>query len=92
MEPVGDVLPETGVVKWFDCKKGFGFVVDQQGRDVFVHYRVIEGEGHRRLYDGERVAYLARETQAGLRAVKVRQIEPRPRKSRTIAEPGEEKR
>ena len=47
----------TGKVKWFDPKKGYGFIVGEQGQDVFVHYTSIHGEGFRSLKDGETVTY-----------------------------------
>jgi len=47
----------TGKVKWFDPKKGYGFIVGDQGQDVFVHYTSILGEGFRALKDGEMVNY-----------------------------------
>jgi CspA family cold shock protein len=47
----------TGKVKWFDPKKGYGFIIGEQGQDVFVHYTSIAGEGFRALKDGELVAY-----------------------------------
>ena len=46
-----------GNVKWFDPKKGFGFIVGPEGQDVFVHYSQIKGEGFRTLKDGEEVDY-----------------------------------
>lgn len=46
-----------GTVKWFDPKKGFGFVVDGQGRDVFIHYTSIDGDGFRCLKSGQFVEY-----------------------------------
>lgn len=64
----------VGVVKWFDCKKGFGFLLDEQGNDVFVHYTVIEGDGFRRLRDGEQVEYEIEKGPKGLLAVKVRRL------------------
>ena len=65
----------VGTVKWFDCKKGFGFVLDDQGQDVFVHYTVIEGEGFRRLRDGEKVEYDVTQGPKGLCATRVRRTE-----------------
>jgi CspA family cold shock protein len=46
-----------GNVKWFDPKKGFGFLVGPEGQDVFVHYSQIQGDGFRSLKDGEAVEY-----------------------------------
>ena len=46
-----------GKVKWFDPKKGYGFIIGDQGQDVFVHYTSILGEGFRALKDGEMVDY-----------------------------------
>lgn len=46
-----------GVVKWFDPRKGFGFLVGPQGDDVFVHYSVIEGDGFKVLKDGAYVTF-----------------------------------
>lgn len=47
----------TGTVKWFDTKKGYGFILNSEGKDVFVHYTSIEGDGFRSLKDGEQVDY-----------------------------------
>ncbi|MCL2700732.1 MAG: cold-shock protein [Phycisphaerae bacterium] len=47
----------TGKVKWFDPKKGYGFIVGEEGRDVFVHYTSIVGDGFRALRDEELVEY-----------------------------------
>ena len=47
----------TGKVKWFDPKKGYGFIIGDQGQDVFVHYTSIVGDGFRALKDGEVVDY-----------------------------------
>ncbi|MEM7283856.1 MAG: cold-shock protein [Pseudomonadota bacterium] len=48
---------ETGIVKWFNTTKGFGFITLEGGRDVFVHYRDILGKGHRSLTAGQKVAF-----------------------------------
>ncbi len=49
-----------GVIKWFDARKGFGFIVGPQGQDIFVHFSVIEqDQGFRTLRDGEKVTYSA---------------------------------
>lgn len=68
----------VGIVKWFDCKKGFGFVVNDDGKDVFVHYTVIEGDGFRRLRDGEKVEYEVAQGPKGLSASKVRRLDAAP--------------
>jgi len=47
----------TGKVKWFDPKKGYGFLIGDDGQDVFVHYTSILGTGFRALKDGEMVEY-----------------------------------
>jgi CspA family cold shock protein len=64
----------TGTVKWFDTKKGFGFILNPEGKDVFVHYTSIEGEGFRSLKDGEQVEYEQTEGEKGLLAKNVKRI------------------
>jgi len=59
---------ETGTVKWFNDAKGFGFIVRDDGKDVFVHYRQIRGEGHRSLSEGQAVEYGLLKTEKGLQA------------------------
>ena len=61
----------TGVVKWFNDAKGFGFIEHNTGQDVFVHYSVIQSEGFKTLKDGEEVSYEIKEGPKGLHAVKV---------------------
>ncbi len=60
-----------GTVKWFDPRKGFGFIVGPQGQDIFVHYTVIQGDGFRVLKDGSAVRYDAHKTDKGWKATKV---------------------
>jgi CspA family cold shock protein len=62
----------TGTVKWFDTKKGFGFILNADGKDVFVHFSSIEGEGFRALKDGELVEYEQLEGAKGLQAKTVK--------------------
>ncbi|MGD1276081.1 MAG: cold-shock protein [Tepidisphaeraceae bacterium] len=64
----------TGTVKWFDSKKGFGFIVNPEGADVFVHFSSIEGEGFRSLKDGEKVEYQQVAGTKGLSAQAVRRL------------------
>lgn len=59
---------ETGTVKWFNDAKGYGFILREQGEDVFVHYSAIRGEGHRSLKEGQRVEFAVTEGQKGLQA------------------------
>jgi len=47
----------TGKVKWFDPKKGYGFIIGDEEQDIFVHYTSIVGDGFRALKDGELVDY-----------------------------------
>jgi CspA family cold shock protein len=64
-----------GSVKWFDAKKGFGFILSPDGKDVFVHFSSIEGDGFRSLKDGERVEYDLLDGDKGLHARSVRRVE-----------------
>ena len=63
-----DSNAEEGTVKWFNVKKGFGFITRDCGGDVFVHFRAIEGEGRRALRQGQRVRYTVVEAEKGLQA------------------------
>lgn len=65
-----------GLVKWFDPRKGFGFIVGPEGQDIFAHYTVIEGDGFRVLKDGSNVVYDAVKTEKGWKATKVRRTDP----------------
>jgi|TARA_B110000196_G_C21083170_1_gene633550 CspA family cold shock protein len=62
---------ESGSVKWFNVKKGYGFITRDQGDDVFVHYRNIEGDGRRSVRDGERVSFVVVNGDKGLQAEEV---------------------
>jgi cold shock protein len=79
---------QAGTVKWFDCKKGFGFVTGPQGEDVFVHFSVIEGDGFRRLDDGEPVEYEFTRGPKGLLATRVRSLAAPKRDEVGFKEPG----
>ena len=68
-------MSQRGQVKWFDPKKGFGFIVGPGGKDVFVHYSQIQGDGFRSLKDGETVDYELIEGDKGLQARSVERIE-----------------
>ena len=60
-----------GTVKWFDIKKGFGFIQQEDGNDVFVHYSNISGNGFKVLEDGESVEFEVVEGNKGLQAQNV---------------------
>jgi CspA family cold shock protein len=60
-----------GVVKWFNPRKGYGFIADKEGRDIFVHYASISGEGYKTLNEGETVSFDVVEGEKGLRAENV---------------------
>jgi CspA family cold shock protein len=59
---------ENGVVKWFDVKKGYGFIKREEGSDVFVHYSSIQGDEFRKLEEGQTVSFIVSETDKGLQA------------------------
>lgn len=59
---------ESGVVKWFNTNKGFGFITRDNGDDVFVHFRSIRGQGHRTLIEGQRVEFNISKGDKGLQA------------------------
>lgn len=64
-----------GEVKWFDPKKGYGFILGPEGQDVFVHFSQIMGDGFRSLKDGEKVEYDLVEGDKGLQAREVKRSE-----------------
>lgn len=82
---VGELLPEsvsfggsdreTGTVKWFNVTKGFGFITRDNGEDIFVHFRSIEGKGRRVLYEGQKVEFIVTEGEKGEQAEKVSPVQ-----------------
>ncbi len=64
-----------GTVKWFDPRKGFGFIIGPENQDIFVHYSQIEGDGFRVLKDGCRVEYSAEKTERGWHATRVVRVD-----------------
>ncbi|MCE7033043.1 cold-shock protein [Lysobacter sp. GX 14042] len=59
---------ETGTVKWFNDAKGFGFISRENGEDVFVHFRAIQGNGFKSLQEGQKVSFTVTQGQKGLQA------------------------
>ena len=59
---------ETGKVKWFNVSKGFGFIVKDDGEEIFVHFRSIRGTGRRSLKDNQRVSFVVTQGEKGPQA------------------------
>jgi len=64
----------TGTVKWFNAEKGYGFISQEGGADVFVHHSAIQMNGYRTLEEGQQVEFEIQEGQKGLQAANVRPI------------------
>ncbi len=62
---------EAGTVKWFNDKKGYGFISREQGEDIFVHYSSIDSSGFRTLQEGQKVEFDVVDGQKGLTAENV---------------------
>ena len=62
---------EMGTVKWFNVRKGYGFITRDAGDDVFVHFRNIEGSGRRAIEEGQRVSFVVTDGDKGLQADEV---------------------
>ncbi|HEY9029290.1 MAG TPA: cold-shock protein [Burkholderiaceae bacterium] len=66
---------ETGVVKWFNDGKGFGFITpDSGGKDLFAHFSEIKGEGFKSLAENQRVEFEVKQGQKGLQASNIRAL------------------
>jgi CspA family cold shock protein len=61
-----------GVVKWFNDAKGYGFITQEDGQDVFVHYSAVQGSGFRSLAEGDRVEFEVTRGPKGLQAANVK--------------------
>lgn len=64
----------NGTVKWFDKEKGFGFIQQEDGADVFAHFSQIQTNGFKSLEDGEKVTFEVEQGQRGLQAVNITKI------------------
>jgi len=64
-----------GTVKWFNAEKGYGFIAEDGGPDVFVHYSAIEGTGYKSLEEGDRVEFEVSAGQKGPQADAVRKVQ-----------------
>ncbi|MGT2829323.1 cold-shock protein [Streptococcus hillyeri] len=64
----------NGTVKWFDKEKGFGFIQQEEGADVFAHFSQIQTDGFKFLEDGEKVTFEVEQGQRGLQAVNITKI------------------
>ena len=62
---------QQGTVKWFNAKKGYGFISDEEGKDVFVHFSALNMGGFKELKDGERVEFEVVEGEKGPQAANV---------------------
>jgi len=65
------VSRETGVVKWFNASKGYGFIQRQTGEDVFVHFSAIQMDGYKSLNEGQTVEFEVRQGPKGFQADQV---------------------
>lgn len=73
-ETKGNATVATGVVKWFNSEKGYGFISQSDGVDVFVHHSSIQMSGYRTLTEGQEVEFDVQEGQKGLQAANVRAL------------------
>ncbi len=73
----GEAAPaknQTGSIKWFNATKGFGFIVGDDGAEVFVHYRNVEGLSKRNIKQGQKVSYVVRQSDRGPQAEDVQPL------------------
>jgi CspA family cold shock protein len=64
----------TGTVKWFNAEKGYGFITDEEGQDIFVHYSSINVEGFKTLNEGDKVSFEVTDSDRGPQAANVEKL------------------
>jgi len=69
-------MEKQGKVKWFNDKKGYGFIAQEGGRDVFVHYSNVKGEGYKSLAEGQEVSFEIVDGPKGPQAINVMKVSP----------------
>ena len=67
-------MEKTGRIKWFSDAKGYGFIEQEDGEDVFVHYSAIKGEGFKTLAEGQKVEFEVTQGPKGLQATRVMKV------------------
>lgn len=70
----GDTEMPQGKVKWFNNAKGYGFIVQEEGPEVFVHYSAIQDEGYKALAEGEEVTFEISDSDKGPQATDVHKV------------------
>lgn len=65
---------KTGIVKWFNAKKGFGFISDEEGNDVFVHFSALQMDGFKVLEEGDKVEFEVVQGEKGPQAANVSRL------------------
>jgi cold shock protein len=65
---------ENGTVKWFNNKKGFGFIQREQGSDLFVHFSSIQNDGYKTLNEGDQVSFEVEDSDRGPKAKNVKRL------------------
>lgn len=63
-----------GTVKWFNSSKGYGFIAQDNGPDVFVHFSAIQADGYRSLEEGQKVEFTIEKGQKGMQAASVKPV------------------
>ena len=72
--PQRELVMPTGRVKWFNNAKGYGFIIQEEGPEVFVHYTAIQGDGYKTLAEGQEVQFDVSEGDKGPQATNVTKV------------------